>query len=243
MDGFSYVNIFDTKGIEYLVIIAFLLLLVPFWLILNRQANLNRQMKKVLGILSEKTLQFPAGVFHTPTHTWTFLERSGIAKIGLDDLMLHIIGNVRIHFLKKAGEQVSKGECVAQLEQEGKTLNIFSPVSGEIIQPNDHIIKDSQVINEDPYGQGWLYRIKPAHWISDTYSCYVAEDTSEWMHQELKRYKDFLAAKSAAYADNPTLTVLQDGGELADASLSGFPAPLWNDFQQEFLNPSQMCNR
>ena len=243
MDGFSYVNIFDTKGIEYLVIIAFLLLLVPFWLILNRQANLNRQMKKVLGILSEKTLQFPMGVFHHPSHTWTFLERSGIAKVGLDDLMLHILGDIHIRYLKNPGEQVTKGERITQIEQGNKTLEVYSPVSGSILQTNELIVKDDQVLSRDPYGQGWLYRIKPAHWISDTYSCYMAEDTTEWMHQELSRYKDFLAKKAAVYSDNPALTVLQDGGELADASLSGFPAELWSDFQQEFLDPAHTCNR
>ena len=43
MDGFSYYNIFDTKGIEYLVVIAFLLLLIPFWLALNKQVKIKTE--------------------------------------------------------------------------------------------------------------------------------------------------------------------------------------------------------
>jgi len=241
MDGFSYVNIFDTKGIEYLVIIAFLLLLIPFWLILNKQAKLNKQMKKVLGILNAKSLNIPQGLFYNTSHTWTFLEKSGMAKVGLDDLLLHIVGEVKITPLKMNGETVTKGELIAQMEQNGKNLRVYSPISGKIIQTNPIIKNNSDILNEDPYGKGWLYSIKPSSWISDTYSYYLAEDASEWLAAELTRYKDFLAVKANNYSEEPSLAVLQDGGELIDHSLEAFPDELWQDFQQEFLNPAGCC--
>jgi glycine cleavage system H protein len=70
MDGFTYYNMFDTKGIEYLVVIAFLLLLIPFWLALNRRVNVKETVRKALGVLSANVLRIPQGVFYSKNHTW-----------------------------------------------------------------------------------------------------------------------------------------------------------------------------
>jgi glycine cleavage system H protein len=67
MDGFTYTNIFDTKGIEYIVIIAFLLLLIPFWLALNRPVQLKEKFRKALGVLSAAVLRIPQGIYFTKT--------------------------------------------------------------------------------------------------------------------------------------------------------------------------------
>ena len=50
MDGFTYHNIFDTKGIEYLVIIAFFAILIPFWMLLNKQIRISKEIQKTLGL-------------------------------------------------------------------------------------------------------------------------------------------------------------------------------------------------
>ena len=63
MDGFSYNNIFETKGIEYLIIIAFLVLIIPFWIIINKQNAIKMQVKKALGVLSASVLRIPRGFF------------------------------------------------------------------------------------------------------------------------------------------------------------------------------------
>jgi glycine cleavage system H protein len=52
MDGFSYSNIFETKGIEYIIIITFLVLIIPFWLIINKREAIKRKIMNALGILS-----------------------------------------------------------------------------------------------------------------------------------------------------------------------------------------------
>ena len=56
MDGFTYINIFDTKGIEYLVIIGFLLLLIPFWRSLNKPLTVRAKVMSTLGVLSSNIL-------------------------------------------------------------------------------------------------------------------------------------------------------------------------------------------
>jgi len=237
MDGFSYNNIFDTKGIEYLVIIAFFLLLIPFWLILNKKVQIKEQLRKALGVLSAGILKVPQGIFYSKNHTWAYLQKSGIAKVGLDDLLLHITGEVKIHELKSAGETINKGEGLAEINQQGRSLKVFSPISGKLVGSNPVLAENQGLLNQDPYGKGWLFDIKPSNWIAEIPSCYLAEEATEWFGKELDRYKDFLAMNIGKYSPETSFATLQDGGELIDNSLSDLPEGMWNDFQTEFLNP------
>jgi glycine cleavage system H protein len=236
MDGFSYSDIFATKGIEYLVIIAFLALLIPFSIILNRQVKITRQIQKALGILSAKILRIPQGLFYSRNHTWMFMERSGAATVGLDDLLLHITGEVKFNNLKKPGDTISKGDLLTEIDQDGKLLSILSPVSGKIVDTNTMLNENPAVMNEDPYGKGWIYKIKPTNWMAEAKSCYFAEEATNWSEKELARFRDFLAVTMRNYSPEASMVILQDGGELADHSLAALPDDCWKDFQKEFLN-------
>ncbi|MCX6237433.1 MAG: hypothetical protein NTY07_07745 [Bacteroidia bacterium] len=145
MDGFSYHDIFATKGIEYLIIITFLVSLIPFWIVLNKQKEIGRKIQKALGFLSAGILRIPQGLFYSKNHTWMYMEKSGSARVGLDDLLLHITGEVKFSKHKNPGDMIRKGELLTEIDQNGKLLRILSPVSGKIMNLNT-------TINENP---GW----------------------------------------------------------------------------------------
>ncbi|NOQ23793.1 MAG: hypothetical protein GQ564_00385 [Bacteroidales bacterium] len=235
-ESFNYVNIFETKGIEYLMTIAFFAILIPFWLYLKNPKAINEKFTQVIGTLSEKILKIPLGLFYSKNHTWMQLEKSGNAKVGLDDLLMHITGEVNVSNFKQPGEKVRPGDVIAQIEQNGKQLNISSPISGEVQSVNTSINEDPSIINEDPYGKGWILKIKPEKWIAETNTCLVAEDAEEWLKNELTRFKDFVASSMGNLSPEPSMTILQDGGELSDNPLSGMPNEVWKDFQTKFLD-------
>ena len=239
MDGFTYYNIFDTKGMEYIVIIAFLLLLIPFWLMLTRKDAVKRQIRAVLGVLTPGILKVPQGVFHSPQHTWTFLERSGKARIGLDDLLLHITGEVSLQFHKQEGEKVQIGDLVAEITRDGKTLKVYSPISGKIVSANAGIQSDGELLSADPYGKGWMYKIAPSAWKEEVSAYYLAGEAKAWLVKEIVRYKDFLAVNLTGSQREGLQPVLEDGGELMDHSLSTMPGEVWQSFQKEFLHPGR----
>jgi len=238
MDGFSYYNIFETKGIEYLAIIAFLLLLIPFWVLLTRQRKITRQLQENLGILTASILKIPQGIYYSRNHTWAHLEKSGAARIGLDDLLLHITGEVSLKPLRNPGDFVKKGDALAELGQNGRQLKVLSPISGKILD-NNLILQDSpDMLRDDPYGKGWIYKIKPSGWVDETRDYLLAEDATAWTKDELQRFKDFLAVSLKKYRTSPDLVVLQDGGEILDNPLLGMPKETWDDFQKDFLDIS-----
>jgi glycine cleavage system H protein len=238
MDGFTYHNIFDTKGIEYLAIILFFAILIPFWYLLNKQARLSRQIQKTLDNLTFDALKIPQGLFFSKNHTWTHLEKSGIAKVGLDDLLMHITGGVKFSSLKQPGEKINKGDLLAEINQNGKHLKVFAPISGEILDANPLLTSGNELLNEDPTSKGWIYKVKPFKWIAETNSYFLADDATKWSASELERFKDFLASSMAKYSPDPSKIILQDGGELRDQPLSDLPQEIWQDFQQNFLNNS-----
>lgn len=235
MDGFTYKNIFETKGIEYLATIAFFAILVPFWLLLNRRIKTKKQSQKSTGILNINTLKIPQGLFFSKFHTWTHLGVSGVARVGLDDLLLHMIGEVKFDHIKAPGEKIKKGDLLARIEHKGNILKVFSPISGEIMEANPVLSTNPELLNEDPYVKGWLYKIKPISWTADTYSYYLAEDATLFSRQELDKFKEFISASLGKYSPQPSMLILQDGGELLDQPLSGLPPEAWQEFQEDFL--------
>ncbi len=235
MDGFTYYSLFETKGIEYLIIIAFLILIIPFWLLINKPVKIASRIKRTIGILSASILRVPGGVFYSKNHTWTHLEKSGNAKVGLDDLLLHLTGEVNLKNMKAPGERVAKGEILTEVDQKGKKLSIVSPISGEIVGTNSLLTEEPGLLNEDPYGKGWIYSIKPTQWVAETSSYHFADEAAEWFKGELGRFKDFLAVSARKNSTDTSPVYMQDGGELIDNTLSSMPEEVWSDFQESFL--------
>jgi hypothetical protein len=125
---------------------------------------------------------------------------------------------------------------MAEIDQNGKQLKIFSPVSGKITDTNSILNENPGLLNVDPYNKGWIYKIKPSGWVSETNSYYLAEEATAWTRKELIRFKDFLAETMNKYSPETSMVILQDGGELSDKPLSELPDEVWQDFQKSFLN-------
>lgn len=237
MEGFSRVDIFDTKGVEYLFVIGYLLILIIFWKVSKKQVRITKQIQKILGSISAKILRIPQGLFYNKNHTWAHLEESGAAKVGLDDFLQHLMGEVEFAHLKNPGETIKKGDLLTEIKQNGKNLKVFSPISGKIKSTNSELNESPEILNDDPYEKGWIYKIVPSNWIAETSSCYLAEEATNWSTKELERFKDFLSGGSMEkYSAEPSMVLLQDGGELRDNILTDLPNEVWQDFQKEFLN-------
>lgn len=230
MEQFAYSDIFATKGIEYIIVIAFLLLIIPFWGLLNKPVK--AKVGSALQALSLQALRIPKGLFFNRNHTWSHLEKSGVASVGMDDLLLHLTGGVELNYLKERQEKVKRGEPIARISQEGKELVITSPISGEIDRVHSSLEDNAAAISEDPYSS-WLYRIKPEKWQEETKGAMMADQASDWAGKELERFKDYLA--ETVRENSGEEVVLQEGGELSPYPLKELDGEAWSSFQEKFL--------
>ncbi len=236
MEGFTYQNIFDTKGIEYIVIIAFLLILIPFWFIMNKEHPAVQKMKAAWDALTESILRIPQGIFYSPNHTWAFLERSGNARIGIDDLLVKLVGESRVTPLVEAGSEITKGTPVAEISQGDKKLRIPAPVSGVVTKANNDLLDEPVILMKDPYEKGWLLTVRPSNWKTDTAEYTMGSEASGWIKNELKRFKDFLAVSLGKYQGTESMIAFQEGGELKMHPMKELQAEIWKDFQSDFLD-------
>ncbi len=235
MEGFSYHNIFDTKGIEYVIILVFFAFLIPFWIILNKRSKKIRGVNKAFSLNLDR-LRIPQGLLFNRNHTWMHLQRDGAAKIGLDDLLMHIAGPVKIQFAANPGSKIKKGDLMAEIEQDKKVLQVYSPLSGEVQKSNRSLQEYPEDLNNHPFREGWIYEIKPSSWKAETNCCYLAEEASKWMKEELMRFKDFVMESTMIRGGKQNDIILQDGGELRDHTLRQMPPEIWQDFQKNFLS-------
>jgi glycine cleavage system H protein len=232
MDAFSYTDIFDTKGIEYLVVIAFLLVIIPVWFLLSKPVKEKVLLERFASGLSSRFLKIMPGLLYSRNHTWAHLHETGEARIGVSDLLLHLTGGVSIEYLKKDGDHIHAGDEIAALSKDGKMLKIVSPVSGDILQVNRKIEHAHGIINTDPYGKGWMLKVRPGEWKKETSGFYLDKEAVDWSGKELERCKDFL---SEAVSGDSSQPVLLSGGEMVDFPLSGMPEEIWQQFQKKFL--------
>jgi glycine cleavage system H protein len=236
MDEFTYVNLFDTKGIEYIIIIAFLLIIIPFWKLLNRPLKPEARKADISTPLSASITGIPQGFYFSNTHTWAHLLRSGEARLGIDRLLISLTGGVGLKMLLEPGNRVKKGEELTELVRDGKRLILVSPISGTVTGINQDLFNDPSILQKDPYGQGWICSVKPEHWITEVAGFRIAADATAWLRNELRRTRDFMVTASGRLNGNSQALYLQDGGEPAGEPLALLPGEVWKDFQKEFLN-------
>jgi len=236
MDGFSYVDIFDTKGIEYIVVIMFLLLIIPYWRALNKPVRVRQRQVAQPGILTEKLLKMPAGLLYSMNHTWSLMERNGMARIGIDDLLLHLTGGSELKNVVSPGTMVHKGDRIAEIGKNGRRLSIKTPVSGEVSSVNTLFAEDPLAINDQERGKDWIIKVRPSEWKKETDGFIMGEEARKWSKYELERFRDFAAGWMSSQEVDQNHVILQAGGELVDNPLSEMPSEAWTDFEKIFLS-------
>jgi glycine cleavage system H lipoate-binding protein/ABC-type phosphate transport system substrate-binding protein len=185
-------------------------------------------------VINEQVIRAPKGIYYDKTHTWAYMEKDGLVRLGIDDFLQHITGPITRIRMKSRGEKIRKGNQVLSIIQNGKQLNIHAPVSGTIKEQNKALGKKPSLLNTLPYSDGWVYIIEPSNWLKESQFLVMWEKYKEWLKSEFSRLKDFLALSvkpNAEYAH-----VLQDGGELKDGILEDLGPEVWEDFQTNFLD-------
>ncbi|HET8577636.1 MAG TPA: glycine cleavage system protein GcvH [Methylomirabilota bacterium] len=100
-------------------------------------------------------------------HVWLKPSTDGPVTVGINDVAQNLAGPIVSCTPKKPGRSVPKGQSVATIESSKWVGPVPAPVSGEIVEVNDAVRKNPGLLNRDPYGEGWLVRLKPSAWEAD----------------------------------------------------------------------------
>jgi len=95
------------------------------------------------------------------SHEWARLETDGTVTVGISDHAQQALGDLVFVETPDAGRRVAAGEAIAVVESVKAASDVYSPVGGEIVAGNADLGSRPELINQDPYGAGWIMRIRP----------------------------------------------------------------------------------
>lgn len=104
----------------------------------------------------------PADLRYTKTHEWVRKLSDGTLEIGITDHAQHALGDLVFVEVPDSGRTVGAGEPCAVVESVKAASDVYAPIAGEITGGNGELKSTPELVNSDPYGAGWLLRLKPA---------------------------------------------------------------------------------
>lgn len=102
----------------------------------------------------------PKDLKYTTTHEWVRKEGDGTFTIGITDHAQTLLGDMVFVDLPDVGSGVTCGDDVAVVESVKAASDVYTPLTGEIVEVNEALENSPELVNSEPYGDGWLYRIK-----------------------------------------------------------------------------------
>jgi glycine cleavage system H protein len=103
----------------------------------------------------------PSDLQYTRTHEWVRTLPDGTVEIGITDHAQHALGDLVFVEVPEGGRSVKLGEACAVVESVKAASDVYSPLAGEVTEGNPLLAKEPEAINTDPYGKGWLMRLRP----------------------------------------------------------------------------------
>jgi glycine cleavage system H lipoate-binding protein len=200
-------EMFATKGIEYLLVIGYLVLLVPMWLFLSRRTAVEAVAEATAKIRPAAATWFrlPDNAFFHPGHAWAMAEGDGVLRIGVDEFAQKLVGDPEALRLPETGTALRAGETGWELGIDDTSIAMLAPVAGEVVDVNAEAIDRPRLVAEDPYGEGWLMKVKVPRTETAVKNLLPSGSAAGWMSESVadlqRRMPDELG------------TVLQDGGE------------------------------
>jgi glycine cleavage system H protein len=106
--------------------------------------------------------KIPADLKYSRSHEWLRQLADGNVEVGISDHAQQALGDLVFVELPEIGRALAAEEGCAVVESVKAASDIYSPIAGEVLAVNEQLIKEPQLINQDPYGRGWIMRLKPA---------------------------------------------------------------------------------
>jgi len=104
----------------------------------------------------------PADLKYARSHEWVRERADGTVEIGISDHAQQALGDLVFVEVPAVGRSLAQGEAFAVVESVKAASDVYAPVAGTVVEVNEALSKAPETINQDPYGSGWIMRLRPA---------------------------------------------------------------------------------
>ena len=182
--------------------------------------------------LNPAVRRLPGDTSLAVNHTWVRRDPDGIITIGLDDFLGRLVGAVESIVLPDVGARVVPATTGIALKRGSKALALSAPLAGRVVGVNPDVLRDPSLSRTDPYGKGWLLKMKAEKGSDDSGSRYMVAKPTEWLAEQIDRAKEFFRE----YLGQGQLALMQDGGVPAEGLLQECDADVWKKFSESFAS-------
>ncbi len=131
----------------------------------------------------------PDELYYTKDHTWARVEDDGTITVGMDAYGAKAAGTIEFIDLPMEDDEFENGEAFGSLESAKWVGGLIMPATGTVIAVHEDIEDDLSLLSEDPYGEGWLIKIKPINPKDDLKLLVHGDDVGPWLKKEIQNRK------------------------------------------------------
>ena len=225
-----HTDLFATKGLEYLLVVAYLALLTAFWAFAMRTQK--PKAAKAHGIARGKArgwFSLPENFHFHQGHTWAVKEAPGILRVGMDEFSRKLLGNPSALHLPTPGTRLEQGHTGWAVEVDGRTIDMLSPVNGEVLEVNTRVTDAPGEALLNPYDNGWLMKVRSNPERCCLRNLLSGELALAWLQNQEERIRMQNAGELGL--------VLPDGGTPVDGLAKAISPDSWDDLAREILIP------
>ncbi len=215
--------------VVFVILTIALFVTVDYFIQKRKNIGFASVAKPVSRPLSQVLQMIPNGAFLQPSFTWSRIQDNGNLSIGLNPMLLGIVGELDDITLVSHHQRVKKGDPLFQIRKGEKKLAIKSPVDGIVMNLNSQVLQNP---NWETVSQNWLYTIKPENVAQEIPLWYIAENAKNWVNEKYKQVKEFFMQSIPQTQLGVTMA---DGGDLPTGILSHFDQGVWDKFQNQVL--------
>src|SRR6476646_10922388 len=107
-------------------------------------------------------LDYPQDLRYTAEHEWVSAGDDGVVRVGITSFAQDALGDVVYVSLPAVGDTLSAGDSCGEVESTKSVSDLYAPLSGEIVAVNEALDASPELVNSEPYGQGWMYEVRLA---------------------------------------------------------------------------------
>lgn len=107
-------------------------------------------------------LEYPSDLRYTAEHEWVRAAEGDVVRIGITSFAQDALGDVVYVSLPAVGDSVTAGDACGEVESTKSVSDLYAPLAGEVTAVNDALDASPELVNSDPYGEGWMYELRPS---------------------------------------------------------------------------------